>query len=211
MKTLLFLFGIAVAWVLGYMYEPSLRPSLIGSTAKPLPSVVPPQEPEKEAAPIPAISPVEAEPVAVPQEPPVTIPESQPTAQAEPEPATPVEPEPTASAEPEPAPQKAVTPEPQKPAQPAKPVPSANTREVDVVKLMQSSIRKREISEFQYNDVTDWKQAPNETYQGNVFQVGIASYKAETVMGEKQILAKALIKDGKIVRWIWPKSGLQIK
>lgn len=209
MKTLLFLSGIAVAWVLGYMYEPSLRPSLIGSTAKPLPSMAPPQEPEKDATPIPASSPVEAESVTVPQETPVTIPEPQPTAQVKP--VTPVEHEPTASVEPEPTPQKAVIPEPQKPAQPAKPVPTANTREVDVVKLMQSSIRKREISEFQYNDVVDWKQAPNETYQGSVFQVGIASYKAETVMGEKQILAKALIKDGKIVRWIWPKSGLQIK
>ncbi|MBC7981442.1 MAG: hypothetical protein H7Y36_12845 [Armatimonadetes bacterium] len=83
---------------------------------------------------------------------------------------------------------------------------------VDVVAIMQASIRKSDIKEFTFDQVLDWLPGENpETVDGETYATGIASYKAETVFGVKTIQAKAFIKDGKVVRWLWPKSGMEIK
>jgi len=132
------------------------------------------------------------EPVAIPEAPP--MPEPAPPAPA-PIPAPVVTPEPTP----------AVTPEPTPP--PAAPADS----QVDIVKVMQESIRAAQIKEFTLEQVLDWKAEADEAVDGESYQTGLASYKAETIFGVKTIQAKALIKGGKVQRWIWPKSGMEIK
>ncbi len=91
------------------------------------------------------------------------------------------------------------------------PPTTANTGHVDVVKLMQNSINAGEIKEFGFAAVTEWKAEEDETIEGEIYKIGIATYKAETILGLKMIQAKALIKDGKVVRWIRPKTGREIK
>jgi hypothetical protein len=76
---------------------------------------------------------------------------------------------------------------------------------------MQESIRDGQIKEFKFEQVLGWKAGENETVDGQTFQTGLVSYKAETIFGVKTIQAKALIQKGKVVRWIWPKSGMEIK
>ena len=76
---------------------------------------------------------------------------------------------------------------------------------------MQESIRTGQIKEFSFDQVLTWKADADETIDGKTYQIGLASYKAETIFGVKTIQAKALIKDGKVQRWIWPKSGMEIK
>ena len=76
---------------------------------------------------------------------------------------------------------------------------------------MQASIRSGQIKEFTLAQVLAWKAEPNETVDGEVYQAGTVTYKAETIFGVKTIQAKALIKGGKVQRWIWPKSGMEIK
>ena len=77
---------------------------------------------------------------------------------------------------------------------------------------MQSSIKEGGIKAFTFDQVLAWKASPApETIDGETYQTGLASYKAETLFGVKTIQAKALIKDGKVVKWLWPKSGLEIK
>jgi hypothetical protein len=90
------------------------------------------------------------------------------------------------------------------------PVPNAPVAG-PVVPVMQASIRGAQIKEFTYAQVLGWKAEPNETVNGEVFQVGSVTYKAETIFGVKTIQAKALIKQGRVQRWIWPKSGMEIK
>jgi hypothetical protein len=103
---------------------------------------------------------------------------------------------------PEPAPE----PEPEPAPEPVAEGP------VDVVAVMQESIKSGSIKEFSFDQVLDWQASEEaETIDGDSYQIGTASYKAETVFGVKTIQAKALIKDGKIVRWLWPKSGMEIK
>ncbi len=76
---------------------------------------------------------------------------------------------------------------------------------------MQTSLQEHQIKEFTIEQVLGWKAESNETVNGVVFQVGSLTYKAETIFGVKTIQAKALIKDGQVQHWIWPKSGLEIK
>jgi hypothetical protein len=59
--------------------------------------------------------------------------------------------------------------------------------------------------------VQDWQAGPQETVDGQVYQTGTVTYRAETIFGVKTIQAKALIQNGRVVRWIWPKSGMEIR
>lgn len=80
-----------------------------------------------------------------------------------------------------------------------------------MVKVMQESIRGAQVKEFTFDQVLGWEAGGDETVDGEIFKTGTVSYKAETIFGVKTIQAKALIKDGKVQRWIWPKSGMEIK
>jgi hypothetical protein len=90
-------------------------------------------------------------------------------------------------------------------------VPPVGKAGAVIVKIMQTSIRSGQLKEFAFNQVRGWKPEANETVDGVLYQTGVAAYKAETVFGSKTILAKALIKNGKVARWIWPRSGIAIK
>lgn len=76
---------------------------------------------------------------------------------------------------------------------------------------MQESLRSGQIKEFTFDQVLDWKAGTEEAVDGENYATGLVSYKAETIFGVKTIQAKALIKDGKVAKWIWPKSGMEIK
>ena len=111
----------------------------------------------------------------------------------------------------------AAAPAPAKPAAPAaapapaKPAAPAAAAQADVVKIMQASISAKQIKEFDAKQVNNWAVDADETIDGQIYQTGLVTYKAETIFGVKNIQARALIKDGKVVRWIWPKSGVEIK
>lgn len=112
---------------------------------------------------------------------------------------------------PEPAPAPVIAPEPTPEPAPT-PTASASTLSADeIVKVMQESIRSGQIKEFTFDQVIGWKAAEVEAVNGENFQTGLAAYKAETIFGVKNIQAKALIKGGKVIRWIWPTSGLEIE
>ena len=124
--------------------------------------------------------------------------------------------EPPVVAEPPPVPAPApVVPEPA----PVTPPPTAGdtppagaaTSEADIVKAMKDSIQSGQIKEFKIDQVLQWKGAADETADGQTYQTGTILYKAETFLGTKTIEAKAFIKGGKVQRWIWPRSGMEIK
>jgi hypothetical protein len=166
-------------------------PSLAGGGDSQEPAATPEPPPTPEPAPTPA-------PVATPE----PAPTPAPVAAPEPEAAPPSAPEPLPAPEPIPA------PEPM-PELGARPAPAAGP--VDVVEVMKQSIQAAQIKEFTSDQVLDWKPEADEIVDGESYQTGLASYKAETIFGVKTIQAKALIKGGKVHRWIWPKSGMDIK
>ncbi len=131
----------------------------------------------------------------------------------------PVEPAPAVVTKNEPEPTPIVDPMPEKKEevaavpQPA-PQPTPTTALLsadDIVKLMQESIRSGQIKEFTFDQVIGWKAGEEEEMDGEKYQIGLAAYKAETIFGVKNIQAKAMIQGGKVIRWIWPTSGLEIQ
>lgn len=188
---------LAAAGFAGYFLEPALRPTLTGKpapVAKPAaPAVVvdaPPPPLETAAAPTPVAPP--AAPVV-----------------ATPEPAPAPEPEPAPAPQPEPAPVPAPAPEPE--PEPVAPVVAAVQGPEEIVKLMQDSIRSKQIKEFGFDDVLTWKAGDEEEVDGEKYQTGVVTYKAATILGVKTIPAKALIQGGKVAKWIWPNTKTEIK
>ena len=271
MKTILFLFGLVAAGIVGYSFEPDIYEALTGNAPEPKkspPSRVVVELPPAVGAIDPASFPADQLPekvllkanaeiadaaselkmtitagnrvnlirldgnnviispgggpfegsvpisqtdlleqlAALPKNPAPAEPIPVVTPPAEPEiPAEPVDPQP--APELEPAAESAPETEPE-----TEPEPAVPEGPVDVVAVMQASIKGSEIKEFSFDQVLDWQASEEpETIDGETYNTGIASYKAETVFGVKTIQAKALIKGGKVVRWLWPKSGMEIK
>jgi hypothetical protein len=81
----------------------------------------------------------------------------------------------------------------------------------EIVKLMQESIRARQVTDFSYEEVLTWKAGDEEELDGQRYQTGLVTYKAETILGVKTVPAKALIQGGKVRKWIWPNTKTEIK
>lgn len=76
---------------------------------------------------------------------------------------------------------------------------------------MQDSVKGGGIKEFKFEQVEAWKAGEEETVDGDSYQTGLAAYKAQTIFGEKTVQAKALIKGGKVSKWIYAKTGMEIR
>jgi len=42
-------------------------------------------------------------------------------------------------------------------------------------------------------------------------QTGMVTYTTQTLFGQKVLEAQAFISNGKVIRWIWPKSGIVLE
>ncbi|MFZ9941378.1 MAG: hypothetical protein ACO3F7_04425 [Luteolibacter sp.] len=117
----------------------------------------------------------------------------------------------TAPTTPTPPPvQAAPTPEPVAPSAPSSTV-AASSGSLDPVKLMRDSLQIKPTKEFGVSQITDWSAGPTETIDGETYDTGIVSYEATTILGQKTMRAKALIKNGHIEKWIHAKSGVEIE
>ncbi|WP_035614442.1 hypothetical protein [Haloferula sp. BvORR071] len=201
---------VAAAAGAGYVFEPKISPNLISynQTKERVTTITQDGGKTTETAPPPALPKVDP----VPTPAPTPAPEPPPVAKVDPEPApTPApEPEPpVAKVDPEPAP--APTPAPAPEPEPAAPPAGAALGDADIVKVMQDSIKGGAVKEFKFEQVLAWKAGSEETVDGTSYQTGEAAYKAETIFGTKTMQAKALIKGGKVAKWVWKTSGMEIK
>ncbi|MDA7649426.1 hypothetical protein N8580_03730 [Akkermansiaceae bacterium] len=145
-----------------------------------------------------------------------------PASGSQPAPAKPTPPAVVADA-PQPAPAKpmvAAVVDPVPGAQPVMPTPpdpapqpaagAALTPE-QIVEVMKKSIAAGAVKEFKMDQVTAWKAGEEEDFGGESFQTGLAAYKAETIFGVKTVQAKALIKGGAVSKWVYAKTGMEIR
>ena len=79
---------------------------------------------------------------------------------------------------------------------------SASLNAEQIVSAMQESVKSGSIKEFKFEQVEGWKAGEEESVDGESYQTGLAAYKAQ---------AKALIKGGKVVKWIYAKTGMEIR
>ena len=140
--------------------------------------------------------------------PPAPAPAPTPTPAPAPTPVAGVDPTPIPSPEPMPA----VEPTPAPTPAPAPgPVGGAKLSDDEVIALMKESIAGGAVKEFTADQVKGWKVNGDETIDGTEYQTGLAAYEAATIFGVRPVQAKALIKDGKIERWVYAKSGMEIQ
>ena len=190
------------------MEQLAANPPVVAPTPAPAPTPTP--TPEPAAAPTPAPAPT-AEPAATP----APTPEPAATPAPTPEPAATPTPEPAAAPTAEPAPELVLPASPAPTIEAAPPAATATATAAGgagtSVEVMKAHIRSGAIKEFNFQQVQDWKSGANEVISGTTYQTGLIHYKAETIFGVKTIEAKALILNGKVVRWVWPKSNMEIK
>ncbi len=123
-------------------------------------------------------------------------------------------PTPVVTADPAPMPTPTPTPEPMpEPTPEPEPGPTAGAAlsDEEIVALMQESIKGGAVKEFTFDQVKGWKVNGEETIDGTDYQTGLAAYEAATIFGVRPVQAKALIKGGKIERWVYAKSGMEIQ
>ena len=137
---------------------------------------------------------------------PVPVPVPNPVPAPNPTPVAGVDPTPTPTPEPMPV----VEPEPEPAPTPA-PVGGAKLSDDEIIALMKESIAGGAVKEFTSDQVKGWKPNGDETIDGTEYQTGLAAYEAATIFGVRPVQAKALIKDGKIERWVYAKSGMEIQ
>jgi len=228
------LLGVLIAAGAGYLLEPDMRLSLTGETPgrhKPVAKVEPPKavEPEPQPATKPAPAPEPAvDPIPEPKTEPVVVPVPTPEPAVDPIPA-----EPKVEPKADPAPEPPVEPkaEETKPAETKTEDPKMEEKKAEdtkaqdgqeetvsgrvsdeqVVKAMQSSFHSGEIKEFASDKANAWKATGIQKVDGEMYQTGMVDYAAETIFGIKIVQAKALIQDGRVVKWVSPKSGMEIK
>jgi len=81
----------------------------------------------------------------------------------------------------------------------------------EIVALMKKFIAAGTLKEFKSEQVVTWKPSEDESIDGVNYQIGLVTYKAQTIFGEKPVNAKALIKGGEVDRWVFAKSGMEMR
>ena len=109
-------------------------------------------------------------------------------------------------APPKPEPKEMVKPEPE--PEPAAPTSLSNEQ---IIAAMKESLESEKITEVDASTVTNWEASEEETIEGEVFQIGVATYKENTILGPKSLRAKALFKEGKLQKWVHANTGLEIR
>jgi hypothetical protein len=121
-----------------------------------------------------------------------------------------------------PPPPVVIEPEPEPEPEPAPPPPVIDDEpeeepeptilnEEQLVAAMRASIEAGDIKEFTASQVIGWQAGEDEEIDGVAYQTGMVAYRAETIFGERNIQAKALVLNGKVEKWIWPQSGMEIR
>lgn len=115
-------------------------------------------------------------------------------------------------APPKPEPKEMVKPEPEpEPApEPAPAAPTSLSNE-QIIAAMKESLESKKITEIDATTVTNWEASEEETIEGEVFQIGVATYKENTILGPKSLRAKALFKEGELQKWVYANTGLEIR
>lgn len=222
MKWLFAIVGIGLAGGLGYVMEPALRPTLVKSSARLSPGT-PPGKSEPAQGQDPAIEGDEAPatlPIGSPPEHLATADPVFPTDSLDEIPEDHFSGDPVMPSDPSlPAVDSEIVASdppiemPDAPPAPVEENPAAATEPVapqDVVSIMKASIESEQIKEFKFDQVTKWEAGEPETVNGEQFDTGTLEYRTITMFGTRDMVAKAFIKDGAVIRWIWPNSQMEI-
>lgn len=83
--------------------------------------------------------------------------------------------------------------------------------EDEIIAIMKTSVRAGAVREFAFKQVETWKAGEEETHKGVLYRTGLIAYQAETIFGRKHVAVKALIRNGKVEKWVYAKTGLEVR
>ncbi len=79
------------------------------------------------------------------------------------------------------------------------------------VKCMVDSIKAGQVKEIDLDHVQYWRWVGYEEFRGKAYWVGIVGYTAKTIFGDINAEGKALIRNGKVEKWIYSGSEEEIQ
>lgn len=91
------------------------------------------------------------------------------------------------------------------------PTPAAKLGEAAIVALLKEDVAAGKVTEFKADQVTAWQAGNDMEFDGENYQTGRVTFKAETILGVQEHEAIALIKDGKVHKWMWAKTKLEMR
>jgi hypothetical protein len=91
------------------------------------------------------------------------------------------------------------------------PAPAAKLDEAAIVSLLKKDVEAGKVTEFKANQVTEWQAGEAMEFDGQNYQTGLVTFKAETILGVQEHQAIALIEDGKVYKWMWAKTKLEMR
>lgn len=76
--------------------------------------------------------------------------------------------------------------------------------------IMQQSLLADEVSHFTVAEIVGFKNSGQVELDGVTYDFGILEYRENTIFGERIQEAQALIREGKVEKWMWPSNGMRI-
>ena len=87
-----------------------------------------------------------------------------------------------------------------------------STANAEAVEVMKKSLAGKPLKEFGADQVVAWRGFGFEEIEGESFQVGMLVYRmGGIVIGDPNVQAKAYIRDGKVTKWVYAKTNIEIK
>ncbi len=96
--------------------------------------------------------------------------------------------------------------------EPAAPTPvvAKSLSEDEIKELMKTSLKDGMLEKMKAKKVRAMRGLEKEEFDGVEYEVGEALIESETLFGIREVSVKALIKEGKIEKWIWTNSGVVV-
>ena len=79
------------------------------------------------------------------------------------------------------------------------------------VQIMIDSIKSGAVKEIKLDQIKYWRWNGYEEVDGKDYFTGVVGYTANTIFGEINTEGKALIRGGKVIKWIYNGSEEEIK
>ncbi len=91
-------------------------------------------------------------------------------------------------------------------------LPEGTLTDEQIIIAMKQFVKKEKVTEFKFEQISDWKAGAEEEIDGEKVQTGTITVSVESVFGSaEEKTAKAIIKNGRVTKMIWPKSGFEIE
>ena len=80
-----------------------------------------------------------------------------------------------------------------------------------ILAVIKDSVEAGKVTEFKAEQVTEWAVGADLEFDGQMYQTGLVTFEAQTILGTQQQKAIALIKNGELARWVWAKTKLEMR